>query len=459
MLEKEGSNEYVDPEFIEKTIIKSMLEDKPFGILVTNKFEFDYFETEAASILFDNIKFYIEKYKDLPSQEILINTIKDEKEKEKSKSYLEEINAIEFRPEKNQEWLYENANNYLRDRALKTAIMKSIDIINNNGDGNKVKNIVEEAICKDLKIDLGLNYFDELNKRLERILYTTDIKVPSCYDFIDDLITGGFPAYTLSVWAAVTHGGKSLLLANMLSRQVLKGYTGVLFTMEMSQDAFAQRFDAIYSYLDINKMYIQSRLKNKLVKNLKEVKNTEGRRDLYIKEFPTGKAKVNDFRIYLKELELRGIKPDIIYCDYINIMAPSSNKKGSNKYEDITEIVRELRALSLEFRAPVVSVTQINRDGSYLDLKELNWNYIAECISIANDSDFVGILGHDPDKLQYESEIHYKIAKNRLGGRVGTIGKLYMDQRNLRLYDETEYEKWFEDAKISGDERNPAEEE
>jgi len=81
------------------------------------------------------------------------------------------------------------------------------------------------------------------------------------------------------------------------------------------------------------------------------------------------------------------------------------------------------------------------------------------CISIANDSDFIGILGHDPDKLNYESEIHYKIVKNRLGGRTGTIGKLYMDSRSLKLYDDPEFDQWVEDSKRSGDERKPAEKE
>jgi len=91
----------------------------------------------------------------------------------------------------------------------------------------------------------------------------------------------------------------------------------------------------------------------------------------------------------------------------------------------------------------------------FLNLKELDFNYIGTAIAIAQDADFVGILGHDPDKLNYESELHYKIVKNRLGGRVGTIGKLYMDTRNLRLYDECEFDQWIEDAKVSGDDRNP----
>lgn len=447
----------VDPEYIEKCIIKGCLWDNRFSILISEKFDPDYFDTDEASTCFRYIKHHIHEYKKIPQPEIIINSISKEDDKKKVVDYFEEINSIDFDLEKNENWLHEQSNIYLKNKALKHAIMQSIDVVESGKETQKIRELMEEALCKDLKIDLGLNYFDDLGERLKRIFAATDIKVPTFYPIIDDLISGGTPAYTLSVWAAITHGGKSLLMANMLARQILQGYTGVIFSMEMSQDAFAQRFDSIYSKLDINRMYIQDKLKKKLMGSLKSVKSSENRGNLYIKEFPTGKATVNDLRTYLRELEIRGIKPDVIYCDYINIMAPSYKTKSGDSYENIKQITRELRALSLEFNAPVISVTQINREGSFLDLKELNFNYIAECISIANDADFVGILGHDPDKLQYNSEIHYKLVKNRLGGRIGTMGKLYMDNRSLKLYDEDEFDDWVQDAKISGGEIVPYE--
>ena len=448
----------VQPEYIEKCMIKSALKDKSFCVLISEKFLPEYFETDEAGLTFSYLQKHINEYKTLPQQEIILNSIKKEEDREKVNNYFDEINSIDFEIDRDYQWLHENTNNYLKDKALKQAIMNSINIIEENGNSLKVKEYVEEALCKDLNVDLGLNYFDELNIRLKRIFEATEKKIPSFFPTIDEIINDGMPIYTLNVWAAITHGGKSLLMANMLARQILRGYTGVLFTMEMSEDAFAQRFDSIYSCLDINRMYINKKMKSQLLKSLKETKSTENRGNLYIKEFPTGKAKVNDLRIYLRELSLRDIHPDVIYCDYINLMSPSG-RSNSNKYEDITEIVRELRALSLEFKAPVVSVTQINREGSFLNLRELNFNYISECISIATDSDFIGILGHDPDKLNYESEIHYKVVKNRLGSRTGAIGKLYMDSRSLKLYDDPEFDQWVEDSKRSGDERKPAEKE
>jgi len=444
----------VEPEYIEKCIIKAAFWDKHYSILITQKFKSDYFDGDESSIIFKKIKEHLKTYGNLPQQEIIINSIENEESKKSIEDYLEKVNSIDFDIEKNYDWLKEETNNYLKDRAFKYAIMQSIDIIESKDNNlQKSRQLIEEALCADLKVNLGLNYFDDLNKRLSEIFNDSEIKIPSCYPVLDEIINGGFPPYSLIIFAAVTAGGKSLLMSNLLARQIISGYTGVLFTMEMSEKAFAQRFDSIYSKLDINKMYLNSKMKKELIKNLREIKSKEKRGNLYIKEFPTGKAKVSDIRIYLRELWLRNIKPSIIMVDYINLMENDNSKKTNRKDEDLTQIGRDLRALSLEFNAPVISVSQINREGSNLPLKELTNSFIAECYNLGNDADFLGILGNDPDLSIYESEKHVKIVKNRFG-RMGMIWKLYMDTRSLKLYDaECEFNDWVEDAKISGDER------
>lgn len=323
----------------------------------------------------------------------------------------------------------------------------------------QIKEFVEEALCSDMKIDMGLDYFGMLSDRLKRIFYATENKIPSYFPTLDERINGGFPPFTLSVILAATGQGKSLFMANILSRQVLNNKTCVLFSCEMSEDMFAQRFDSIYSGYDINRIYVQKKLQNSLVKSLKKVKDIKTRGELYIKELPTGAATVNDLRIYLRDLQIRGIKPDCIFVDYINLMAANSNNtnKNSNSNEKIKSITRELRSLSMEFQAPVISASQINREGSKLSLKEVDMNFISDAIAIAQDCDFCLILGNDDDLLTYASEIHWKITKNRLGGRTGNIDKLFMDTRSLRLYDSMEYENWIRDAKESGDNRDLAE--
>jgi hypothetical protein len=310
-------------------------------------------------------------------------------------------------------------------------------------------------LTKDIKIDLGLDYFGDLGNRLRRIFTTSDIKIPTYYPQFDEYINGGFPPFTLSVLTARIHGFKSNTMANFAARQVLHGHNVVLMTLEMAQDAFAQRFDSIYTGLDINRIYVSNNYKNRLTRSLAEVKAREGRGSLLIKQFPTGDASVLDFTIYLRELLIRGIMPSIIYVDYINLMK-TAYKVERNMYSAVKRIAEELRALSFAFEIPVISVSQLNREGSFVGFEELDFTYIAESLGLPATADFMAIMGTDDDAMVYQNEILYKIVKNRLGGRVGEVDRLYYDSRSLKMYDSTELDLWNQDATTSGDERNIA---
>ncbi len=124
-----------------------------------------------------------------------------------------------------------------------------------------------------------------------------------------------------------------------------------------------------------------------------------------------------------------------------------------DKIEELKTISEDLRALSLTHQTPVISVCQINREGSFTDFKDVDFNSIAGSLDIAATADFIMILGQDEDSLIYESEVHYRVVKNRLGGRVGEMGKFYLDKKSLKLYDESELDVWIEDARKSGDKR------
>ena len=65
----------------------------------------------------------------------------------------------------------------------------------------------------------------------------------------------------------------------------------------------------------------------------------------------------------------------------------------------------------------------------------------------------MAIFGTDEDNLVYQNELHYKIVKNRLGGRVGETDKSYYDSRTLKMYDASEEDMWINDARESGDAR------
>lgn len=145
-------------------------------------------------------------------------------------------------------------------------------------------------------------------------------------------------------------------------------------------------------------------------------------------------------------MEMRDIKVDLCYADYLGLMTPEVKMSKDGLYEAGKQISVELRGLAFEFDMPVISVSQMNRTGSKISLYETDFTDVAESYGISATADFISILGIDESLLTYQNELHYKIVKNRYGGRVGTLGKFYLDPYTLKLYDDMELDLWMDDA-------------
>ena len=248
----------------------------------------------------------------------------------------------------------------------------------------------------------------------------------------------------------------SNVMANMIARQVMNGHNVALASLEMSEDMFAQRFDGIYSKLDINRFYFNRRLQGELVSALRAIKDMPGRGNLFIKSFPTGKGSVNDFRTWVRELKMRGIELDAFYFDYLNLMSSVEVRKSDNTYGSVKSIAEETRSMGFEFDIPMISVSQLNRSGTFMSFEDVDFNSIAESMGVPATADFMMIMGSNDENQMYNNEVHYKIVKNRLGGRVGEMDKFYYDARSMKMYCSTELELWMNDVETSGDDRSIA---
>lgn len=441
----------IDTEYLYVCMLKGMMLDQNYAITVSSVFEPDYFEDAGMASVFLKVKAHVEQYNALPDRDIIINSIPEDTRPAVQRLYTE-ADATDFDVAKNYDWLREETNKYLKGRAIKDSIIKSVDVIDQGGNYEQVKNLVETALCKDINIDLGLDYFGELNERLRRVITASDNRIKTYYPTLDELFNGGYPPYTLNMMIAKVHGHKTNIMTNVIARQVKHGVKVALATLEMSEDMYSQRFDANFTNLDINRLYHNAAIRPRFLDGIKQVKANIGDGALYIKEYPTGQATVADFRRWLRELRMRGIEIDILFCDYISLMKAENNHAG-DLYKDGKAISEELRALGFEFGIPVVTVAQINRAGTFMDFEGLDMNSIGESFGIPATADSMLVQGADVEDMMYKNELKWKCVKNRLGGRVGLIGKWYYDNRSLRIYDEMEMDQWIADAQQSEDER------
>jgi replicative DNA helicase len=440
----------LNTEHLEKLIIKTLLLDKSYLVAVSSTFLPEYFEDQNISNIFGFIKSYHTEYGSLPDQHVIINSLKNQEE---VVTVLNEINSIDLNIAASYEYIFNETNKYLKRAALKEAIIRSAEIVNKNGNFDNIEELIKSAIIKDLKIDIGVDYFKSLKERLHRMISSSEHRIPTYYPTLDEILCGGFPAYTLNVIVAQVHGWKSATGSNISTRQVLHGHEIAVATAEMAEDAYCQRYDSTFTGLDINRIYIFEETKKKLINKLGEIYKDKNRGNLYIKQFPTGETSRNDIRRWLKELELRGIKLDKIYIDYLNLMKSASLSADAGLYGNVKRISEELRSLSFEFNAPVLTMSQLNRPGQMISFSEVDFTHISESMGVPATADFMMIFGRNYEDMIYQNELAYKIVKNRLGGRVGEIRKFYIDTRSLRMYDETELEVWLRDIQTSGDSR------
>jgi hypothetical protein len=439
-------------DYLEQVITKALLEDKDFIVTITRVFEEDYFDSPELQEIFTFVKNHYDQHKVIPTRDIIINGLSEDV-RENVGLYMDDINNVDINIPQHRDWLMEQCDAYLRDKAIKDAIRRSVDVIEEGDNTQTIRTLVENALCRTIDVDLGLNYFGDLGPRLHRMFTDDTQRIPTYFPIFDEYINGGFPPKTLSVFVAKVHGFKSNVMANIIARQVLNGKNVALASLEMSEDMFAQRFDGIYSQLDINRIYFNQRLQRQLTDKLRNIKSTDGRGQLYIKSFPTGKASVKDFRAWVRELKLRGIDLDIFFFDYLNLMSAEDNKGGDNSYGVVKSIAEETRAMGFEFDIPMVSVSQLNRSGTFMSFEEVDFNSIAESMGVPATADFMMIMGANDEHMIYKNEVHWKIVKNRFGGRVGEMDKFFYDGRSMKMYCSSEIDMWMSDIESSGDER------
>ena len=436
-------NRKLSDEVIESLIIKGITSSKEYLTLLMNSFEPAFFDHPVYKQIYQYSVEHYKKHLSVPNEFILKDVVKDQ-------DIFKEVHAIDFDIVQNYDFLISETNAYLKEKAIKKAILDSVDIIEKGQDNNKIREITSNALSKDLTINLGLQYWDTLGSRLKEILLNKSRIIPTYFPMLDEFINGGLIPYSLSLFLSRIHGFKTTLMINMMDRWSSHGKNVIMFSMETSEQEIAKRLDSIGTLSDINRMYSSKKSIVELGKKLADGKKDKGM--IIVKEFPTGQASTADFRNVIREYQYRGIEFDVILCDYVTIMKPEYNVQGQ-LYQDGKKIAEELRALSLEFQVPVVSVSQLNRMGIEIDFKSVDYTHIGESLGISAASDFLAIMGKDTEDMVYSSELLYKIVKNRLGGRVGEVGRFYVDKKSLKMYDESELEIWMNDATSTKDER------
>ena len=339
---------------------------------------------------------------------------KDELLKEHIYGLIDKIKEMNLEYQK-KESVKERAYGYFKSSSVKNALIKcAIDWKKNTFD--TLRSTIEKALSAGEVKDAGHNYVKDVKKRLKKDFRNPVPILPG----LDEYIGGGVAGGELFVVMAPTGGGKSMFLVRNGVTALRNNKKVVYFTLELSEEAVGQRFDACLNELKLSKV---TNFEELILQTAEELQI-----NLQIKRYPDGFANVNTLRSYLDFLKCNeNFIPDVIIVDYADNMKPM--QKGEQLRHDLVEIYKELRSLAIECDIPCLTASQTSGDG--YSKKDIELGMTAESKGKNNVADLVVGFGRDNDDVK-DGKANLKILKNR-NGPIGKSFILTFDSSILKI--------------------------
>ena len=179
--------------------------------------------------------------------------------------YLAEVELIykKFVPGlETREYLLDKILNFAKLMSMKSAFDKSIALVKRDAESEEtwttIREMLRQALIVDRNFEEGLNYFETFEERYQRMAKEEETRerFTSGFQAIDDaLLGGGCHRGEIYSWIGLSGSGKSLALVGAALQNVLQLGKKVLYiSLEMGEDAIAERFDAQLADVNINEL-------------------------------------------------------------------------------------------------------------------------------------------------------------------------------------------------------------
>ena len=323
-----------------------------------------YFNDEKYQRLFNIIYRLHERIKSFPKRNSLKIVI-DKLEKDKEMNFL--LKAIVDKifemtiEDIDEEFLEEEVLNFIKEAKVYEAIIESQPDIESKNFGSIVKRI-EDAVKINFDKDLGLSLLD-VDESLSRIKRLDEEKSLSTgFSHMDDFLDGGLHPKEIYTVSGTPGIGKTLFLGNMALNIFLNGGNVLVYTFETSSERLIMRYFSNLAKMSKKEIIISEDTLKEKIKNLSTTRDL-GR--LVVKEYNANEVCSHELIANISDLQsYKDFKPDVIFVDYILIMATNDKSLSSSEsYKYYKTVTEELRNIAKTLYIPVVTACQINREG------------------------------------------------------------------------------------------------
>ena len=419
MIQKSETKPKLDVEYFETILAYNFIHNSRYLGSVVDYYDPDYFENKDVKAILPLIIDFFNRRNTTPNFSEIKTFLNTDELKQSFKNLLILFKSIDTNY--NEDELYQNTEEFLREKAVYKAIKSSASkLASNKLDVGEILPEFEKACSISLVDDLGFNYFDSVDQHCSDLEKQVEV-LSTGWRWLDDRIGGGFlkDGRQLIVFAGRTNVGKSIFLGNIALNILKQNKKVLLITLEMPEVLYAKRFSSQITTIPLSDLH---RNIDQLKNSVNNFKSTNSDAVLYIKEFPPKSVTVAHINAYVKKLQQKGYHFDAIVMDYINLLKPS--KSAGNSYEDIKVISENLRATSYIFSIPVITASQFNRKG--MTEKNPDMDSISESVGLTFTADLqLSIWTSDEDRTA--GLINLGIQKNRYGvvNEYTTLGITY----------------------------------
>ena len=245
--------------------------------------------------------------------------------------------------------------------------------------------------------------------------------VPTGFYDLDDLLTGLHGGELIIVGARPAMGKTSFVMNIAQHACFAAGKTVAIFSMEMPREQIAMRLLCSESRVNMQKVRSGS-LSDEDWMQMAQHLAPISRSGMYIDD--TAALTPSQLRSRCRRLMMeKGL--DLIILDYLQLMHP--DKASDNRQQEVAEVSRQLKAIALELKVPVVACAQLARSSTRNSDKRPTLSDLRDSGQIEHDADVVMFLhresyykngdDHDPVK---DNEGEVIVAKQR-NGPVDTV--------------------------------------
>lgn len=241
---------------------------------------------------------------------------------------------------------------------------------------------------------------------------------------LDGLLNGGYSGGQLVIVAARPGQGKTALLVTKTLNMMREGRSVLFFSLEMTARELAQRLIAQISGIDVGKLQAGKLTSEEWTKHATAVDELAGMKDLLtVIDLPA--MKIGTIRHFVRREAVKS-KRDVVIVDYLQL-AQADDKKD-NRYQEVGQISRGLKALAKEMDVPILAAAQLSRAPEQRSDKRPQLSDLRESGDLEQDADIVIMIYRESEDITSKEIPCELLTRKHRNGAVGKIDVNYLPQ-------------------------------